>query len=465
MNTGLPDVPNTIDPILRGYLEKVKELLEVGEGDRGDPLDKKLTKRELVGLELAKVVARNQRNVILSPAIPAGALLNGNAAPAGPVTPPPPEGLTVSPGLSHIHIEFDNPSEQYQWHSHSIILRATEDNVANAVQVHQTTGFIYGDLNVQRYDSNGNRITYYYWAKNVSQTDHEGELNSSVGTPGQVSDDPGDLLKLLEGKINTDQLNVDNIFDVNTFAIRSAGDLSLSFAVHDGKVLMDSASIYNLTVTSAQIEDISATKITGMSSSFVLGKLGTGSITNAYIGSFIQSDNFLTGSVGWKADKDGSAEFRNIVARGDIEATRIKADVVNIVDTLMLRDQAVTIPTAYFAAGAQAVGTGWAAVAHVSYDSSGAPVSINYSSDAKNPQQQQGRQFRILVNGVVKLTTGIRGWTYTSNPLEMTDTFDALIYRYPGGASGWISFQIQARTTLSSCTMANRSLSMLEVKK
>lgn len=45
------------------------------------------------------------------------------------------------------------------------------------------------------------------------------------------------------------------------------------------------------------------------------------SITNAKIGSFIQSTNYVTGSAGWRIDKNGKAEFSNAVVRGTIYAT------------------------------------------------------------------------------------------------------------------------------------------------
>ena len=50
-------------------------------------------------------------------------------------------------------------------------------------------------------------------------------------------------------------------------------------------------------------------------------------ITNAKIGSFIQSTAFSSGSTGWRIDKSGTAEFRNIVARGDIRASSLEANL------------------------------------------------------------------------------------------------------------------------------------------
>lgn len=74
-----------------------------------------------------------------------------------------------------------------------------------------------------------------------------------------------------------------------------------------------------------------------------------GTVKNAQIGEFIQSDdwNWNDGDYqGWRIDKNGNAFFDNLTAKGDITARRIEADAVDIIDTLMLRGQAVTIPAA-----------------------------------------------------------------------------------------------------------------------
>ncbi|MEQ1967764.1 DUF1983 domain-containing protein [Xenorhabdus nematophila] len=51
------------------------------------------------------------------------------------------------------------------------------------------------------------------------------------------------------------------------------------------------------------------------------GFIENGSITNAKIGNYIQSRNYVAGRSGWKIDKNGFAEFENIKARGEINAT------------------------------------------------------------------------------------------------------------------------------------------------
>ncbi|MCT0090210.1 phage tail protein [Proteus mirabilis] len=55
-----------------------------------------------------------------------------------------------------------------------------------------------------------------------------------------------------------------------------------------------------------------------------------GSITNAKIGNVIQSNNYVAGKSGWIINKNGLAEFQNIKARGEIEATsgRLKNVVI-----------------------------------------------------------------------------------------------------------------------------------------
>ncbi|MDC5904849.1 TipJ family phage tail tip protein [Proteus mirabilis] len=55
-----------------------------------------------------------------------------------------------------------------------------------------------------------------------------------------------------------------------------------------------------------------------------------GSITNAKIGNVIQSNNYVAGKLGWIINKNGFAEFQNIKARGEIEATSGKLENVII---------------------------------------------------------------------------------------------------------------------------------------
>ncbi|TKI01959.1 phage tail tip fiber protein, partial [Martelella alba] len=58
-----------------------------------------------------------------------------------------------------------------------------------------------------------------------------------------------------------------------------------------------------------------------------------GTITNAKIGDYIQSSNYVAGSTGWRIGKDGAAEFQNGTFRGTINATAGTLENVTITDT------------------------------------------------------------------------------------------------------------------------------------
>lgn len=53
--------------------------------------------------------------------------------------------------------------------------------------------------------------------------------------------------------------------------------------------------------------------------------IGDGTITSAKIADSIQSTNYAAGSAGWRISKDGTAEFRNVTVRGDVQATSLNA--------------------------------------------------------------------------------------------------------------------------------------------
>ena len=133
------------------------------------------------------------------------------------------------------------------------------------------------------------------------------------------------------------------IFAVDTFGITSPDATTLTFGVNTrtNRVGMSGADILDASITDAQIENLSAEKVTGITASFLLARIGEGSITNAYIGNVIEHDNYVAGVSGWIIRKDGSCEFEDVRARGDIEATSLKADTAEIVDTIHIRGGAV----------------------------------------------------------------------------------------------------------------------------
>lgn len=74
-----------------------------------------------------------------------------------------------------------------------------------------------------------------------------------------------------------------------------------------------------------------------------VARIANATIDFAQITDTLQSSNFQWGTTGWKIYKDGYAQFSNIWARGNIEATSIQAGSANIINTLMLQGNAVTL--------------------------------------------------------------------------------------------------------------------------
>lgn len=62
-----------------------------------------------------------------------------------------------------------------------------------------------------------------------------------------------------------------------------------------------------------------------------------GTITNAKIGQYIQSNNYQSGSTGWAINKDGGAEFSNVTIRGHVEASSGHMSNVTIDDTCVVQ--------------------------------------------------------------------------------------------------------------------------------
>lgn len=66
-------------------------------------------------------------------------------------------------------------------------------------------------------------------------------------------------------------------------------------------------------IDTAQIKDLAATE----------AKIGNLAVGNAKIKDYIQSNDYVAGSAGWKIDKYGAAEFSNVTVRGSLRAAKV----------------------------------------------------------------------------------------------------------------------------------------------
>jgi hypothetical protein len=308
--------PTTKTPIPRVAgqgkdVRAIAENLEVLLGARGDAMDRALILRDLQGLGVLKNIGaiRAGRTLAANNAnFPAGAG-TGTTADVVIEAPTAPEQVAVAGSLSYAFVTWKQP--EFSGYANTEVFRSATDDFGSAVSIGTTNAGIYPD-----------KITFsderFYWVRHINADDDQGPIQSTAGVSFVPSERPDTLLALLENKITLNEIDDANVFDVSTFAIRSEGDTSLTFAVHDGKVLMDAGYIHNLTVTNAQIDNLAATKLTGFDAAFVNAKMGDGWIGNAQIGQVIQSDNYSAGPLhnGWKIDKVGVGEFNTLIARG-----------------------------------------------------------------------------------------------------------------------------------------------------
>lgn len=148
------------------------------------------------------------------------------------------------------------------------------------------------------------------------------------------------------------------LFNVDTFAVYSPTADALAFAVEtvwdEGlnqfvtRVVMDGAHMSTGTITDAAIKNATITNASIADATITGAKIKNATITAAKFDSSIESDNYIPGVDGWIIYRDTpplgayQMEIGSLRARGDIEATSIRADAANIVDTLNIAGKAVS---------------------------------------------------------------------------------------------------------------------------
>lgn len=105
------------------------------------------------------------------------------------------------------------------------------------------------------------------------------------------------------------------LFNADTFAVYNGttSNSSLPFVIQNGQVYIRSAFIAD------------------------------GAITNAKIGAFIQSTDYVAGSQGWSINKKGFAEFSNVTVRGTVIATNGNFNMSGPGNTVVINGLGVTV--------------------------------------------------------------------------------------------------------------------------
>lgn len=188
-------------------------------------------------------------------------------------------------------------------------------------------------------------------------------------------------------------------------------------------------------------------------------------IANTVIqGPIFRTNNYSAGSAGAEIDgQTGRAEFQDIVARGDIQATSLEAGTA-MVDTLNIQNQAVTIPSSAFTSSASGVSTGTGdpeTIQSLSFTSSGAPVIVSTSFlYSGNTTGGKGVSVKIYRGGTEVYDSGN---TYVAGTNETP--FSASIVDNPPAGTVTYSVTITKLQGTGGVLASARSLYTLEAKR
>lgn len=178
----------------RRFGEVIKENLDILSGNRGDPLDRAITARDLIDSGLAALPSgRSSFSGASNGLIPT----HDSYEQLG--IPPAPTNLQANGAFENIFLTWD--LKEYKGHAFTQIYRHTSDDIANATFLGQLSGYtgVYSD-------QVGESATYYYWVRAVNTNGEVGAFNSSTGTTGQTAADVTFLLNKLSNAITSSEL-------------------------------------------------------------------------------------------------------------------------------------------------------------------------------------------------------------------------------------------------------------------
>ena len=207
----LKNIPPKTDRELKIALDSIKEALEVRLGQRGDPLDRAVTLRELEDSGIVKV--KNKKLGV------AGGITTPPGEGGSLVPPPAPSTLEASAAFTTITLSWTKAS--YGNHAYSEIWRSQANELGGAVRVATTNAFVYTD-------EVGYNSEQYYWVRYVSASNVTGPYNDVEGTSATTATDVGAVMQQLSEELANlpgfadlqDDMQV--VVDGNTSSLASA---------------------------------------------------------------------------------------------------------------------------------------------------------------------------------------------------------------------------------------------------
>ena len=447
---GIPRI-RAKDPETQRFFDAVTQTLEVGEGVRGDPMDAKVTWRDLVGTNL---VRRGRGGELFEPNPDAFPPDDGDDLPIMTI-PPAPTGFDGMGAIKNIMLDWDDPREVYRNHSHTEIWRAAVNDRGQAILIGQSSGFLYRD-------EVGPGAKFYYWIRFVSLQGVAGPDHGVDGLYIETGIDVDYVLDLLEGEITASQLHQDlgsrivlaesRISSLQTVTDTHATQISqVNTSVNNAHVAIQTEASTRATADNHLLGQYTV-KIDnrGHVAGFGLASTSTasGSTTSAF---GVRADRFWIASPSdWTSTNPPAAKIPFIVqtttttvngesvapgvyirdafiANGTITRAKIgdaaidDAKIANLavdtakirnaaVDTLKIAGNAVTVPAAaqlstLFWIPVNTADTHQLVSVSFSLPHAGQLTAMGFAS-VGHPNGFAGVEFRLLVNGVTRATWG-----------------------------------------------------------
>lgn len=317
----LPSPPSDPNQI-RDFLLKVKEIIEVREGIRGNRFDQGVTWRELfenglvdMKLDGRRIAARPQTPAFVAP-----------GADEDYSVPPAPENLTATAGFSNVILTWTRPT--FASFAYAEIWRSDTNNIGLAQQVGTTTASLYAD------SVGFTNITKYYWVRFVNRNSVVGPYNAGVGTAASTSkvgnSDLYDLIitadKLANSAVTSVKLSDGSVVQSKIADAAVVGSKLANLAVEAAKLANSAVTaekIANLAVGTAAIQDaaINSAKIAALAVGSAA--IQDAAITNAKIAN-LAVDNAKIASL------DAAKINTGLLSADRIQAGSLDAKIANL---------------------------------------------------------------------------------------------------------------------------------------
>lgn len=259
-------------------IQAITEILDIGLGIRGDPLDRFLTWQDLLDKGIAKVIPdKVRRNGITDDAIG-----DGNPPTEGPSTSEPdaPTGFTATGGIDSVILVWDNPRDIYDNHAYTEVWRHTSDDIGNAVLIGTSSGMSYID-HVGAIDE-----TRYYWIRFMSKADVPGPFNSASGTSATTAGVVTGILDeaaVITSKLADASVDTNKLINLAVDAAKLADSAVTSTKI--ANLAVGNAAIANLAVGTAKIADLAVVNAKIADATITGAKIANATITGSLIAS------------------------------------------------------------------------------------------------------------------------------------------------------------------------------------